>query len=101
MDLLEALLDRIHSAEEGQDQSQGQGQGGGAGGGPSSHLNVTTRSNGYSALHHAVDMGAARTLARLLAEEGVDREAKDKQGRTALDFAREQGNPAVTACFEA
>ena len=46
-------------------------------------------------------MGAARTLARLLAEEGVDREAKDKQGRTALDFAREQGNPAVTACFEA
>ena len=46
-------------------------------------------------------MGAARTLARLLAEEGVDREVKDKKGRTALDFAREQGNPALAACFEA
>ena len=45
-------------------------------------------------------MGAARTLARLLAEAGVDRDVQDKKGRTALEFARELGNPTVVACFE-
>ena len=42
-------------------------------------------------------MGASRTLTRLLAQRGVDPDARDAKGRTPLELAREQGNPSITA----
>jgi ankyrin repeat protein len=55
------------------------------------HLNKADAS-GFTALHHAADMGAARAFHRLLAEGGMLREVRDKKGRTALHIAAESGN---------
>ena len=58
-------------------------------------LNTISKTDGYTALHHAVDMGAHRTLQRLLAEPAIDRGACDKKGRTAADLAKENGLPHI------
>ncbi len=39
-------------------------------------------------------------IARLLIERGADMEAKDYDGKTALDWARGKGQTAVVACLE-
>ena len=77
MDLLEALLSKLD------DQA----------------LNTASKKDGYTALHHAVDMGAQRTLERLLKEPAVDREIRDKAGRTAKELAEEKGHTHIAACF--
>ena len=42
-----------------------------------------------TALHYAVLQGSTRAVKALLADEGIDTEVKDGQGRTALELANE------------
>lgn len=51
-------------------------------------VNVSGGDDGFSALHHAVSMGAARSLETLLADGRLDqRKLLDKKGRTAQQLA--------------
>ena len=50
--------------------------------------------DGVTPLHEAAHIGRA-DLVRLLLDRGADPTAKDGQGRTAADFARERGHTAV------
>merc|ERR1712125_135573 len=50
-------------------------------------INATGGDDGFSALHHAVSMGAVRTLSVLLRHPAVDRTVRDRKGRTASELA--------------
>uniref|UniRef100_A0A7S2FB57 Uncharacterized protein n=1 Tax=Octactis speculum TaxID=3111310 RepID=A0A7S2FB57_9STRA len=49
-------------------------------------LNAQSPADGFTALHHAADMGAMRTYNRLTEAEGISLGVKDKRGRTAADI---------------
>jgi ankyrin repeat protein len=46
---------------------------------------------GWTALHYACSRGVAPDLVQLLLDRGADPSARDAEGRTALDLARESG----------
>ena len=52
--------------------------------------------NGETALHYAAYLGYLASATRLL-EGGADLTLRDKNGQTALDFARSQGKSEVVA----
>ncbi len=47
-------------------------------------------------LHVAIKSGSSFPLIRFLVEQGVDPDSKDSQGKTALDYAHENGNTKKT-----
>ena len=53
----------------------------------SAYLNLSSPSDGFTALHHAANMNARRTYSFLTAISGVDGTVLDKQGRTASELA--------------
>ena len=63
-------------------------------------LNSTSPSDGFSALHHCVDMGAARSLGRLLREPGTDASVQDKKGRTPLELAKQMGATSLVGLLD-
>ena len=89
MDLLELLVDHLRD------------QGGGGGGDGRSelvaHLCARSPAEGYTAAHHAADMGAARAFAwleelvTLLEESELVFGVHDKKKRTARALAEERG----------
>jgi ankyrin repeat protein len=57
-------------------------------------IEATTKDDGYTALHDAVDSGHEE-VARLLLEHGSNVARKDKRGRTPLQIARANDNLAL------
>ncbi len=58
-------------------------------------VNMTGSDGGYTALHHAIEMGSLPSVRFLLADSRVRLEALDKKGRTALDLALELGDASL------
>lgn len=54
-------------------------------------LNAVSPSEGFTALHHAADMGAGRAYVRLAGMAEVDTSIVDKRGRTAPSVAEANG----------
>lgn len=52
-------------------------------------VNETGGTEQFSVLHFAVDMNAVSSLRRLLEDPRIDRDVKDKRGRTAKEYACE------------
>eukprot|EP01127_Copromyxa_protea_P019756 TRINITY_DN6486_c0_g1_i3.p1 TRINITY_DN6486_c0_g1~~TRINITY_DN6486_c0_g1_i3.p1 ORF type:complete len:222 (+),score=45.66 TRINITY_DN6486_c0_g1_i3:209-874(+) len=52
-------------------------------------INIQSSEEGYTALHWCVEMGADQALSVLLQDGRIDRELKDKKGRTAEELAVE------------
>ena len=61
----------------------------------SDQVNMTGGDGGYTALHHAIEMGSLPSVRFLLADSRVRLEAVDKKGRTALDLALELGDASL------
>lgn len=51
------------------------------------YFNLASPTDGFTALHHAADMGARRAFAFLAATAGVDDAVLDKRGRKAAELA--------------
>lgn len=54
-----------------------------------SEINMVSPQTGFSALHHAADMGAMRSFKKL--EPIVDGTLLDSKGRTGLEMAKDNG----------
>eukprot|EP01125_Pyxidicula_operculata_P022924 TRINITY_DN9688_c0_g1_i1.p1 TRINITY_DN9688_c0_g1~~TRINITY_DN9688_c0_g1_i1.p1 ORF type:complete len:361 (+),score=81.08 TRINITY_DN9688_c0_g1_i1:145-1227(+) len=52
-------------------------------------MNVTSQSEGFSALHWCLEMGNTNTLETLVKDNRVRHDIKDKSGKTALEMALE------------
>jgi hypothetical protein len=55
---------------------------------------------GWTALHYACSRGVAPELVRMLLDRGAPRQARDAEGRTALDLARAGGKERLVALLE-
>ena len=56
---------------------------------------VNARNNGETALHYAARRGSVINAKVLVEDGGADIDAKDRNGKTPLDIAREEGNSSV------
>lgn len=54
-------------------------------------LNAVSPGDGFTASHHAADLGAGRAFARLAAVPGIDQTVRDHHGRTAHELAMLKG----------
>ena len=62
-------------------------------------VNETTRKSKFTALMAAACYGRLE-IAKLLLENGADKQAKDSKGFTAIDFARKTNKKSILKLFE-
>lgn len=62
-------------------------------------VNETTRRSGFSALMAAACYGRVE-IARILLAHGADKNAQDRKGFTAVDFARKTNKKSILSLFE-